>query len=286
LSGTARFLRAAIATRLEEVAMQHTVIAFFDTYPQAEAARDALAAAGIAREDVTLKAKCEPTYASDATSAHEAAPAPNEGLLASIERFFESLFQSAPAERERSQYAEAVRRGAVMVCVDAATDALAQRARATLAGMGPLDIEERAATWSPPADDATRSHSPLEELGLRPSVPVRATTHDTVYSYPREGVAEPVSPASAPDATGATEAPGTAGERAASEAAATAVAAGSAPGMGAVFTAGRIGAAPEPAAAPPTMREEGAAPRAPTVPDEYLQDEEIYHGDEPHSPSR
>ena len=47
--------------------MQHTVIAFFDTYPQAEAAREALVAAGIVREDVALRAKCEPTYASDAT---------------------------------------------------------------------------------------------------------------------------------------------------------------------------------------------------------------------------
>ena len=115
--------------------MQHTVIAFFDTYPQAEAARDALFAAGIAPENVALKAKCEPTYASDATSAYEAEPAPGEGLLASIERFFESLFQSAPPERERAQYAEAVRRGAVMVCVDASTDALAQLTRSGLIEM-------------------------------------------------------------------------------------------------------------------------------------------------------
>jgi len=93
--------------------MQHTVIAFFDTYPQAEAARDALVAAGIAHEDVSLKARCEPTYASDATPAVESEPAENEGLLASIERFFESLFVTAPPERETAQYAEAVRRGAV-----------------------------------------------------------------------------------------------------------------------------------------------------------------------------
>ena len=66
--------------------MQHTVLAFFDTYPQAEAARDALVAAGIAQEDVVLKARCEPTYASDATSAGDSAPTANEGLLASIER--------------------------------------------------------------------------------------------------------------------------------------------------------------------------------------------------------
>ncbi|WP_147297823.1 hypothetical protein [Trinickia dinghuensis] len=251
--------------------MQHTVIAFFDTYPQAEVARDALVAAGIARENVTLQAKCEPTFASDATSAYEAAPAANEGLLANIERFFESLFESVPPQRERAHYAEAVRRGAVMICVDAATDPLARITRATLDAMGPLDIEERAATWSPPADEATRSHSPLEELGLRSSVPVRPLahgTHGTVYSYARDGVVEP-----AP------------GERLATEAAATAVAAGSAPGMGAVFTSGRTDSASAPAAAPAPARE-GSTSRPPAVPDEYLQNEETFHGDEPSSKTR
>lgn len=257
--------------------MQHTVIAFFDTYPQAEAAREALVAAGIVRDDVTLRAKCEPTYASDATSAYEAAPSANEGLLASIERFFESLFESAPPERERAHYAEAVRRGAVMVCVDAATEALAERARVTLEAMAPLDIEERASTWSPPVDEATRSHSPLEELGLRPSVPATTAPHRSVYSYARERAAEPA-PLAAGSAADERVAGGVAGE-----AAATAVAAGSAPGMGAVFTAGRTTAAPDPAV-PPTVRE-SAAPRPPAVPDEYLQDEETYHGDEPRPPS-
>lgn len=245
--------------------MQHTVIAFFDTYPQAEAARDALFAAGIAPENVALRAKCEPTFASDATTAYESAPVAGEGLLASIERFFESLFESAPQEHERAHYAEAVRRGAVMVCVDAATDALAQLTRTTLEAMGPLDVEERAATWSPPADEATRSHSPLEELGLRPSVPVPPTQPGAVYTYPRD------------DAPATTVSPEAAAERAATEAAATAVAAGSAPGMGAVFTSGRstaTTAAPVPESAPA---------RSPAVPDEYLQDEETYRGDEPGS---
>lgn len=247
--------------------MQHTVIAFFDTYPQAEAARDALFTAGIAPDNVALKAKCEPTYASDATSVYESTPVPSEGLLASIERFFESLFQSAAPEQERANYAEAVRRGAVMVCVDAPTDALAQLARATLEAMGPLDVETRAATWSPPTDEATRSHSPLEELGLRPSVPAATTPRSAVYSYPRDDTrtAAPVNAKAEASAVA---------DRTATEAAATAVAAGSAPGMGAVFTPGRSAAAP------------GQAPesepiRSPAVPDEYLQNEETHRSDEP-----
>lgn len=241
--------------------MQCTVIAFFDTYPQAEAARDALFKAGIAPDNVALKAKCEPTYASDATTAYESAPVPGEGLLASIERFFESLFQSTPPEPERVHYAEAVRRGAVMVCVDAPTDALAQLTRTTLEAMGPLDVEARAATWSPPTDQVTRSHSPLEELGLRPSVPAATAPRSAVYSYPR-------------DDTRATAPLNAAADRSATEAAATAVAAGSAPGMGAVFTSGRSTAAPIPA-------QESSPPRAPAVPDEYLQNEETHGSDRP-----
>ncbi|MGG1949357.1 hypothetical protein AB1286_31845 [Trinickia sp. NRRL B-1857] len=247
--------------------MQHTVIAFFDTYPQAEAARDALFAAGLAPADVTLKAKCEPTYATDATPAYEQTTAANEGLLASIERFFESLFESEPRERERAHYAEAVRRGAVMVCVDAATDALAQLTRTTLEAMGPLDVEERASTWSPPADEATRSHSPLEELGLRSSVPTPPAAHRTVYTYARDSATPPATSEAA-------------AERAATEAAATAVAAGSAPGMGAVFTAGHVAATPAPA--PETV----PPPRPSIVPDEFLQDEESYRGDGPDSTAK
>lgn len=246
--------------------MQHTVIAFFDTYSQAEAARDALVAAGVAREGVTLKGKCEPTYLSDATAAYEPAPAANEGLLASIERFFESLFQSAPPQRERAQYAEAVRRGAVMICVDASTDALAQLTRTTLEAMSPLDIEERASTWSPPLDEATRSHSPLEELGLRPSAPAPTPPHSAVHSYTRDSVGGPVGVVPT-------------GERPATEAAVTAVAAGSAPGMGAVFTSGHS----EVSSAAPSVQENvtNVTPLPPTVPDEYLENEETHQDGEP-----
>lgn len=256
--------------------MQHTVIAFFDTYPQAEAARDALVAAGVAYGDVQLKARCEPTYASDATSAADRGPAATEGLLASIERFFESLFVSAPPEREAAHYAEAVRRGAVMVCVDAPTDSLAQVARVTLEGMGPLDIEERAATWRAPDDEATRSHSPLEELGLRPSVPVQPARYGAVHSYARDPAQRPAGESAVTAGAGK---PATAAD---TEAAATAVAAGSAPGMGAVFTAGR--------SETPPLRDKPSNPEGPAgaapIPDEYLQDEEAYRGDTPHQGPR
>jgi hypothetical protein len=251
--------------------MQHTVIAFFDTYSQAEAAREALVAAGVSSADVTLKARCEPTYASDATTAGTA-QAGNEGLLASIERFFESLFVDTTPPRETAYYAEAVRRGAVMLSVDAATDAAAALARTTLESMGPIDIHERAATWQAPGDEALRERSPLEELGLKRSTGVRASAvHTHAHTGERlqpgrpDASVTPVAPA-APLADDVLAVP------ADSEAAATAVAAGSAPGMGAVFAAGHAPLVPEPRAQ--------ATPAAPAaaVPDEYLQNEES-HGD-------
>ncbi len=150
--------------------MQHTVIAFFDTYDAAERARDLLVAAGLTRESISLQARCEPTYATDATTV-AGTQREDGGLLASIERFFESLFSTQPPRHETAQYAEAIRRGAVMLSVDATSDAQCQLAKTTLERTGPIDIEERAATWSAPNEDALRERSPLEELGIRRGIP-------------------------------------------------------------------------------------------------------------------
>ncbi|MEX3958455.1 hypothetical protein [Trinickia sp. EG282A] len=187
--------------------MQHTVIAFFDTYDAAERARDMLIAAGLTTESISLQTRCEPTYATDATTvagkAHE-----DEGLLASIERFFESLFTTQPPRCETAQYAEAIRRGAVMLSVDAATDAQCQLAKTTLERTSPIDIEERASTWSAPSEQALHERSPLEELGLRrsapkaqPGGPVRSFAHTSAEPAGRKTPAEPprMPPKAVPD---------------------------------------------------------------------------------------
>jgi hypothetical protein len=162
--------------------MQHTVIAFFDIYSQAEQARDMLVGAGIPAASIALQARSEPTYATDATTAGEPSPA-GEGFLANIERFFESLFAKEPPQRETGQYAEVMRRGAVMLSVDAATDVQCDLAKKTLAQTNPIDIDERAATWSAPSEDATRDHSLLDELGIRRSASDRSG--GTVQSFAR-----------------------------------------------------------------------------------------------------
>ncbi|TKC88369.1 hypothetical protein FAZ69_14590 [Trinickia terrae] len=251
--------------------MQHTVIALFDTYPEAEAARDALIRAGFDRDGIALQARCEPTYASDATSAADTAPPADEGVIANIGRFFEALFVSEPRRHEIAQYAEAVRRGAVLLSADAPTDAYAELARSMLERSGAIDIEERAATWHAPDettaaawrapdDETARAHSPLEELGIRRSA---QRQRSPVRSYMRGAPAERGMEGAA--------------ERPATEAAATATACGSAAGMGAVFSAGRSDPADSGTAAEGATNAPAGA--AAPIPDEFLQYEEDFRGD-------
>jgi hypothetical protein len=184
-----------------ESIMQHTVIAFFDTNAEAEQARIMLLRAGLTNESIALQARCEPTYATDATTVAEPEPG-DEGLLGSIERFFESLFTVQPPQHETAQYAEALRRGAVMLSVDAATDTQCELAKATLERMNPIDVEERAATWSAPGDEAAREQSPLDKLGMRCA---GARRRGAVQTYTRETTANakpepsPAQPGALPD---------------------------------------------------------------------------------------
>ncbi|MFM0392852.1 hypothetical protein [Paraburkholderia phytofirmans] len=140
--------------------MRHTVIGLFDTYAQAEAARDSLVQTGFGRETIELQANPEPSVGS---ATDEVA---SSGMLANIERFLSSLFASGPRATETARYAEAVRRGAVLVCVNAVSEAHADLARDTLTRLGATDIGERAPDWDTPIDETGREHSVLDELGI------------------------------------------------------------------------------------------------------------------------
>ncbi|WP_144113033.1 hypothetical protein [Paraburkholderia sp. BCC1886] len=139
--------------------MQHTVIGLFDTYTDAEAARDTLVHTGFARETIELQTNAEPSVGAAATEVAGA------GMLANIERFLASLFASGPRPPDTARYAEAVRRGAVLVCVHAASESHAELARSTFARLGATDIGERAPELDP-ATPASRDHSILDELGI------------------------------------------------------------------------------------------------------------------------
>jgi hypothetical protein len=179
----------------QEAAMRHTVIGIFDTYDQAEVARSALVASGFARSDIELQAAPEPSSPDDpalALGVGVSQPPETGGVLANIERFFSMLFGGRDQPPEVAHYSEAVRRGAVLVAVDTATEDRADVARLTLAEQGAIDIDERAASWgtlnhtrtaNPAAVEAEdRDHSLLDELGLGSgsAVPGRAPVNPAV----------------------------------------------------------------------------------------------------------
>ena len=103
--------------------MKHIVIGLFDRYADAEGARDTLVRTGFAQADIELQANPESTPDATATSGSGA------GVLANIERFLANLFASGPRTVEAERYRDAVQRGAVLVCVNAASEAHTNGAR-------------------------------------------------------------------------------------------------------------------------------------------------------------
>ena len=164
--------------------MQHTVIGLFDTYAQAESARDTLVQTGFARESIELQANPEPTVAS---ATDEVAGA---GMLANIERFLSSLFTSGPRAPDTARYAEAMRRGAVLVCVNATSESHAELAHSTLTRLGAVDIGERTPDWEA-QPEARREHSVLDELGIGTVTPNTPPTSNVVRPTPSSGTAMP-----------------------------------------------------------------------------------------------
>jgi len=146
--------------------MRQTVIGLFNTYAEADGARNALVQSGFAYNEVELRAN--PETASDAIADE------SPGVLANIERFFTSLFSTSGSSLDEpiaERYTDAVRRGAVLVAVDAASDAHTELAHNLLMRLGAHDVSERARIDQPPRDagqaaQVRREHSMLDELGL------------------------------------------------------------------------------------------------------------------------
>lgn len=175
--------------------MRHTVIGLFDTFVQAESARDTLVETGFARDAIELQANPEPSVGS------ATAEVAGSGVLANIERFLSSLFASSSRPPDTARYAEAVRRGAVLVCVNAASESHAELARNTLTRLGATDIGERAPDWDAQSDG--REHSVLDELGIgaittgantRPAATTAGTTTTPYTVTPAASAADPLVP--------------------------------------------------------------------------------------------
>ncbi|OLL31942.1 hypothetical protein BTH42_09950 [Burkholderia sp. SRS-W-2-2016] len=218
--------------------MQHTVIGLFDTYPQAESARDTLVQTGFARDKIELQASPEPTVGS---ATGEVA---NAGVLANLERFFTSLFSTGSRSADTARYAEAMRRGAVLLCVHAVSESHAELARNTLVRLGATDIGDRLPEMdTEPA--GSRDHSILDELGIGAVMPgtphtSSATSGGVASASGRTGAVGSGAGVGVGAATGVS---GVTGATAASGVTGAASAAGAAGAAGSTGIAGATGAA-------------------------------------------
>jgi hypothetical protein len=242
--------------------MRHAVIGLFDTYSQAEIARDTLVQTGFAHDTIELQANPEPSVG----SATDEVASP--GVLANIERFLASLFASGPRASEAARYAEAVRRGAVLVCVNAASESHAELARNTLRRLGATDVGERLPDWDAPL---SRDHSILDELGIGAMTPgtprtSSATSRPATKAGPQYS---PPPPAERP-ATDPLNEP--VSDPLVGDAGRSAIAAGSMPGSGAVMQPSEV--------VPQTGQPHAGIGEQ--IPNEYLEYEEDFriHYDE------
>ncbi|RDK02091.1 hypothetical protein [Paraburkholderia lacunae] len=242
--------------------MRHAVIGLFDTYSQAEIARDTLVQTGFAFETIELQANPEPSV----DSATEEVT--GSGVLANIERFLASLFASGPRPSEAARYAEAVRRGAVLVCVNAASESHAELARNTLRRLGATDVGERSPDWDAPL---SRDHSILDELGIGAVTP--GTPHmSSATSRPATKAGPPYTPPPPAERPATDPLNEPVSDPLVGDAGRTAIAAGSMPGSGAVMQPSEV--VPETGQPHAGIGEQ--------VPNEYLEYEEDFrsHYDE------
>jgi hypothetical protein len=191
-------IRRTDPTKIEEATMQYTVIGLFDTYAQAEGARDTLVRTGFPRTAVELQANPEPPPAAgvDPDTHPEAG---SHRFMINIERFFANLFASGPRPEDSVRYTEAVRRGAVLVCVSVASESHAGLARRTLANLGATDIGERPSSWNSPVefpDDGRERSMPDEPgIGATASVPPTVRRSYEPVSAASQPIHDPLSPA-------------------------------------------------------------------------------------------
>ncbi len=140
--------------------MNHTIVAVFDEYGDAQSAVNALyQEGGFTRTEVKL------SPAEDTPNARKEAlrtqPAGSDTGGWSIGDFFKSLFGREPYSDDTGVYSEAVRRGSYLVSVNAPTDEKADRAADILQRFHAVDLNQRAAGWRSAGWSGYQADSPL-----------------------------------------------------------------------------------------------------------------------------
>lgn len=126
-----------------------TAISTFDDRAAAERAVERLVDAGFSRDEVHIEegsateARATASGATDADRGYR-----DEGILASFGHFFASLFEGDERGTQHAgTYSEAVRRGSVVVVVDAVDETQAQQAATIMDELGAVNMDQRADEW-------------------------------------------------------------------------------------------------------------------------------------------
>jgi hypothetical protein len=135
--------------------MQHTLVAAFDLYNEAELVKRELLAKGVSQTNIQIAAANE-TGVIDGTTdtsmrTDDTHIDTHDGSVPEkVGHFFRSLFSDDETEHKgyRDTYTEAVRRGSTVVTVTVNDDAQLPVIEDILEHNGAIDIDERSATWT------------------------------------------------------------------------------------------------------------------------------------------
>ncbi|MDB5743977.1 MAG: hypothetical protein JWR68_2292 [Polaromonas sp.] len=130
-----------------------TVVGVFDSYDEAQSARESLLDAGFDDSAVRLQSNTAGQQSGDSITTNgrvitdsRSRGDDDEGFMASIGRFFSDLFGDDDNEHA-GHYSEAVRRGSTVLAVTVADESRVEAARAALAAAGAVDIDKRTESW-------------------------------------------------------------------------------------------------------------------------------------------
>jgi uncharacterized protein (TIGR02271 family) len=127
--------------------MTQSIIGLFNSFTEANAARQTLVKEGFSPQDILVNAYEGdlPAESTDRTPVTDQTLG-GGGFMAGVENFFSNLFGGSDADNA-GHYAEAVRRGGAVVTVNVQDESKVDTVRSAMANIGAVNIEERVAAW-------------------------------------------------------------------------------------------------------------------------------------------
>jgi uncharacterized protein (TIGR02271 family) len=171
-----------------------TVIGAFEDRQAAQRAVERLVEMGFDRDDVHVQEGASTTTSGTTTTTGDTYRADDdEGMMASIRRFFAGLFGDEDRPTGRTGvYSEAVRRGTSVVVVDAMDDDRAERAASLLHELGAIDVDERAKEWQASGWTGYQPDQPRTATNMDTDVDTQRSLDTDRVNAGREGVLDVV----------------------------------------------------------------------------------------------